>query len=110
MQASAGDGERQPTYRPCSTWGSTPSPRSRPPGRTAPTPAAKALAHTSEPSLANVPPGPPANVAALYLEVARAITEEREAYPSFHTAVRQHRVLAAIENASRTGVRQTLAS
>ncbi|MEU8206514.1 Gfo/Idh/MocA family oxidoreductase [Streptosporangium sp. NPDC049046] len=76
----------------------------------APTPAVKALAHASEPSLANVPPGPPANVAALYLEVARAITEEREAYPSFHTAVRQHRVLAAIENASRTGVRQTLAS
>ncbi|WP_436763815.1 Gfo/Idh/MocA family oxidoreductase [Streptosporangium sp. V21-05] len=59
--------------------------------------------------LARVPAGPPANVAALYLEVARAIAEGREAHPSFHTAVRQHRVLAAVENASRTGVRQTLA-
>ncbi|WP_329080301.1 hypothetical protein [Streptosporangium sp. NBC_01469] len=60
-------------------------------------------------SLANVPAGPPSNVAAFYLEVARAIAEGREAHPSFHTAVRQHRVLAAVENASRTGSRQELA-
>ncbi|HEY8473766.1 MAG TPA: Gfo/Idh/MocA family oxidoreductase [Natronosporangium sp.] len=52
-----------------------------------------------------VPPGPPANVAALYREVADAITARRPAHPSFHTALRQHRLLAAIEQAAETGGR-----
>lgn len=52
-----------------------------------------------------VPAGPPANIAALYREVGRAITAGRPAHPSFHTALRHHRLLAAIEQASGTGGR-----
>jgi predicted dehydrogenase len=53
-----------------------------------------------------VPDGVAANVAALYRELARAITEGRPARPDFHTAARHQRTLAAIERAARTGVRQ----
>ena len=56
-----------------------------------------------------VPAGPAANIAALYREVAHAITEGRPAYPGFGTAVHHHRTLAAIERAAQTGVRQPLA-
>lgn len=55
-----------------------------------------------------VPAGPARNVAALYREVAAAITEGRPAHPGFHTALRHHRVLAAVERASVTGARQQL--
>jgi predicted dehydrogenase len=58
---------------------------------------------------AGVPAGPAANIAALYREVARAITEGRPAHPGFGTAVHYHRTLAAIERAAQTGVRQALA-
>jgi len=56
-----------------------------------------------------VPAGPAAHVAALYREVAHAITEGRPAHPGFGTAVHHHRTLAAIERAAQTGVRQPLA-
>jgi predicted dehydrogenase len=55
-----------------------------------------------------VPAGPPANVAALYREIAQAIAEGREANPSFTTALHYHRLLEALARASLTGTRQTL--
>jgi predicted dehydrogenase len=55
---------------------------------------------------AAVPGGPPTNVAALYREVAAAISERRQPVPSFCTAVEYHGLLAAIEAAARTGTRQ----
>jgi predicted dehydrogenase len=58
---------------------------------------------------AGVPAGPAANIAALYREIAQAITEGRPAHPGFGAAVHHHRTLAAIERADRTGVRQSLA-
>jgi predicted dehydrogenase len=57
---------------------------------------------------AGVPAGPAANIAALYREIAQAITEGRPAHPGFGTAVHHHQTLAAIERAARTGVRQAL--
>src|SRR5262249_45904630 len=56
-----------------------------------------------------VPAGPAAQIAALYREIAQAITEGRTAHPGFDTAVHHHRTLAAIERAAQTGVRQALA-
>jgi predicted dehydrogenase len=58
---------------------------------------------------AGVPAGPAANIAAVYREIAQAITEGRPAHPGFDTAVHHHRTLAAIERAAQTGVRQSLA-
>ena len=55
---------------------------------------------------AAVPPGPPANVAALYREIARAVAEGRQPYPSFEEAVRYHDLLDAVEAASRSGERR----
>jgi len=57
---------------------------------------------------AGVPAGPAAHIAALYREIAQAITEGRPAHPGFDTAVHHHRTLAAIERAAQTGVRQPL--
>jgi predicted dehydrogenase len=57
---------------------------------------------------AGVPAGPAAHIAALYREIAQAITEGRTAHPGFDTAVHHHRTLAAIERAAQTGVRQPL--
>ncbi|MFF0454450.1 Gfo/Idh/MocA family protein [Nocardia africana] len=48
--------------------------------------------------------GPPANIAALYHEVARAIAEGRQAHPSFTTALRHHRLLATIEQSAAEGI------
>lgn len=56
----------------------------------------------------NVPAGPPANVAALYREIAAATTEGRAAEPSFDTAVGYHRLLDAITAAAGGGTRQTV--
>jgi predicted dehydrogenase len=56
-----------------------------------------------------VPAGPPAHVAAGYLEIAQALAEGRQAHPSFDTAVRHHRLLATVERASQTGTRQLVA-
>jgi predicted dehydrogenase len=50
--------------------------------------------------------GPAANVAALYREIGQAISEGRPAHPDFATALRHHRVLAAMERASITGTRE----
>jgi predicted dehydrogenase len=55
-----------------------------------------------------VPAGPAAHVAALYREVAQAMTEGRPAHPGFGTAVHHHRTLAAHDRAAQTGVRQPL--
>ncbi|WP_280333254.1 Gfo/Idh/MocA family protein [Nocardia wallacei] len=53
---------------------------------------------------ASVQSGPPANIAALYQEVARAIAEARQPHPSFETALRHHRLLAAIEQSAADGI------
>src|SRR6266568_4474085 len=58
---------------------------------------------------AGVPAGPATHIAALYREIAQAITEGRPAHPGFETAVHHHQTLAAIERAAQTGVRQSLA-
>ena len=58
---------------------------------------------------AAVPAGAPRNVAVLYREFARAITQGSDAVPDFAAAVRYHQLLAAIQRASDTGVRQDLA-
>jgi predicted dehydrogenase len=63
------------------------------PGRLRPVPAA-------------VPAGPPRNVAVLYREFARAISQGQPATPDFATAVRFHRLLETIQRASDTGTRQ----
>jgi predicted dehydrogenase len=52
--------------------------------------------------------GPAANVAALYQEIGQAIAEGRPAHPDFGTALRHHRVLAAMERASLTGTREAV--
>ncbi|WP_063128990.1 Gfo/Idh/MocA family protein [Nocardia fusca] len=48
--------------------------------------------------------GPPANIAALYQEVARAITEARQPHPGFEAALRHHRLLATIEQSAADGI------
>ncbi|MEV6932450.1 Gfo/Idh/MocA family oxidoreductase [Dactylosporangium sp. NPDC051485] len=53
---------------------------------------------------ASVRSGPPANIAALYQEVAQAIVEGRQPHPSFETALRHHRLLAAIERSAADGI------
>lgn len=53
-----------------------------------------------------VPPGAPRNVAALYVELARAIADNRPVTPDFADAVSYHQLLATIQRASDTGVRQ----
>lgn len=59
-------------------------------------------------SLAVVPAGSPAAVAALYLDLADAIRHGRRNGPGFAHAVRRHRLLDAIRTASATGTRQRL--
>jgi predicted dehydrogenase len=53
-----------------------------------------------------VPAGPPRNVAVLYREFARAISDGQPAAPDFGTAVRYHQLLEQIQRASDTGIRQ----
>jgi predicted dehydrogenase len=48
----------------------------------------------------------PRNVAVLYREFARAISDGRPAAPDFATAVRYHQLLEQIQRASDTGIRQ----
>ncbi|GAA0230746.1 Gfo/Idh/MocA family oxidoreductase [Actinomadura nitritigenes] len=57
---------------------------------------------------AGVRSGPPANIAALYQEVAEAIAEGRQPHPSFETALRHHRLLAAIERSAADGTAQVI--
>jgi predicted dehydrogenase len=47
-----------------------------------------------------IPEGPALRIAALYREVARAITEQRPAHPDFTEALRHHRLLAAVERSA----------
>ena len=67
------------------------------PGRLSPIPAA-------------VPAGPPRNVATLYLELARAIADDRPVTPDFADAVGYHELLSTVQRASDTGVRQDIAA
>ncbi|MFI9531933.1 Gfo/Idh/MocA family protein [Nocardia fusca] len=53
---------------------------------------------------AGIQVGPPANIAALYQEVARAITEARQPHPGFEAALRHHRLLATIEQSAADGI------
>ncbi|WP_327291872.1 Gfo/Idh/MocA family protein [Streptomyces sp. NBC_01198] len=64
---------------------------------------ALAVPDTYRTAPAAVRSGPPANVAALYQEVARAITEGRQPHPSFETGLRHHRLLTAIEQSAADG-------
>jgi predicted dehydrogenase len=54
----------------------------------------------------DIPAGPPRNIAHLYREFARAITEKRNATPDFDTAVRFHKLTDVIEKSSKTQSRQ----
>lgn len=51
---------------------------------------------------------PAVNVAALYSQVARDITDGTANAPDFEVALRRHSLLDAVERASATGLRQTL--
>jgi len=75
--------------------------------------AGKPLADLSIPeSYRRVPPavatGLPSNVAQLYMRMAEGIREGKSASPDFDVAVKRHRLLDVIQNASDTGVRQIL--
>ena len=59
---------------------------------------------------AAVPAGPPRNVAVLYREFARAISDGLPAAPDFATAARFHQLLENIQRASDTGIRQDVVS
>jgi predicted dehydrogenase len=50
--------------------------------------------------------GPPANVGAIYADLYADLTEETHHAPTFANAVRNHRLLAAIETSAATGKRQ----
>ncbi|MEU1208615.1 Gfo/Idh/MocA family oxidoreductase [Nocardia sp. NPDC005825] len=63
-----------------------------------------AVPETYRTAPADVGYGPPANIASLYQEVAQAISEARQPHPSFETALRHHRLLAAIEQSATDGV------
>lgn len=56
---------------------------------------------------ADVPAGPPYNVAQLFARLAEAIRAGTPADPDFDVAVRNHQLLDAIQTASDTGQRQT---
>ena len=75
---------------------------SKPDGSTADLPVPERFS----PIPAAVPAGPPRNVALLYREFARAISDGRPAAPDFATAVRYHQLLENIQRASDTGIRQ----
>jgi predicted dehydrogenase len=53
---------------------------------------------------------PAVNVAALYAQVARDLTDGTAHAPDFDVALRRHRLLDAVERASATGLRQTLST
>lgn len=57
---------------------------------------------------AAIPTGPPANIAALYREIATAITEQRQPDPDFEAGLRHHRLLTAIEHAATTKTPQEI--
>jgi predicted dehydrogenase len=56
---------------------------------------------------ANIPAGPPANVASLYAQFAKDIREGTRVVPDFGHALGRHHLLKAIETASETGTVQT---
>ena len=58
---------------------------------------------------AEVPQGPPFNVAQMYHRLGEAIREGREAHPDFALAVKRHRLLDAIQRSSDRGTRVAVA-
>ena len=54
------------------------------------------------------PPGPPRNVAHAYARMTDALGTGEEFDPDFYLAVRRHRLLAAIERSSETGMAVTV--
>jgi predicted dehydrogenase len=70
------------------------------------TPADLPVPERFSPVPATVPSGPPKNIAILYREFARAITEGRPAVPDFAAAVRFHQLLGQIQRTSDTGIRE----
>jgi predicted dehydrogenase len=54
---------------------------------------------------AEVPQGPPFNVAQMYHRLGDAIRERREAHPDFALAVKRHRLLDALQRSSDRGSR-----
>ncbi|MEU4323747.1 Gfo/Idh/MocA family protein [Nonomuraea dietziae] len=60
------------------------------------------------PAPPGIPSGPAASVAAVYLEIARAVSEGRPPHPGFDTALRLHRLLATIERSASTGLSQEI--
>ena len=57
---------------------------------------------------AGTPPGPPRNVAHAYARMAEALEAGQQFDPDFDLAVRRHRLLAAIERSSETGITETV--
>jgi len=57
---------------------------------------------------AQVPAGPPFNVAQLFVRMAEGIHEGKAASPDFEVAVQRHQLLDAIQTASDSGLRQVL--
>ena len=56
----------------------------------------------------SIPSGPPYNVAQMWSRFADAIRTGKSAEPDFRLAVTRHRLLAAVQRASDTGVRQSV--
>lgn len=56
----------------------------------------------------SVPTGSPYNVAQLYAKLAEAIRDGKPMHPGFDDAVRRHRMLDRVTEASRTGRKQVL--
>ncbi len=54
----------------------------------------------------SIPTGPPRNVASVYRELGRAISEGRPARADFGTALRFHELVSAIDRAAKTGSTQ----
>jgi predicted dehydrogenase len=52
------------------------------------------------------PPGPAGNVCTMYMRLAAAIEAGRPAFPDFEHAVRRHRLLEALVDASDNGIRR----
>ncbi len=52
--------------------------------------------------------GPQPNIASLYGKIAEAVDNGRDVHPDFEDALRLHRFLAVIEDASASGQRQAV--
>ena len=57
---------------------------------------------------ADVPAGPPYNLAQLFARLGEGMSEGKAVSPDFDVAVRRHQLLDAIQTASDSGQRQVL--